>query len=33
MNEKTVEFIYDKSIGRPKRLQKNVFFLYAPERV
>ena len=33
MNEKTVEFIYDKLIGRPKRLQNNVFVLYAPERI
>ena len=33
MNEKTVKFIYDKSIRRPKRLQNNVFVLYAPQRI
>ena len=33
MNEKTVEFIYDKTIRRPKRLQNNVFALYASERI
>ena len=33
MNEKTVEFIYDKLMRRLKRLQNNVFVLYAPERI
>ena len=33
MNGKAVEFIYDKSIRRPRRLQNNVFVLYAPERI
>ena len=32
MNRRTVEFMYDKSTRRPKRLQNNVFVLYAPER-
>ena len=29
---KIVEFIYDKTIKRPKRLRNNVFVLYSPER-
>ena len=28
-----IEFIYDKTIKRPKRLQNNVFLLYSPERI
>ena len=32
MNGKTVGFIY-KSTRRPKRLQNNVFVLYASERI
>ena len=31
--EETVEFIYDKSTRRPKRLENNFFILYSPERV
>ena len=33
MNGEAVEFIYDKSVHRPKRLENNVFVLYTPERV
>ena len=33
MKRRAVEFIYDKSTRRPKRLQNNVFVLYRPERV
>ena len=33
MNGRAVEFIYDKSTRRPRRLQNNVFVLYAPERI
>ena len=29
----SVEFIYDKSTRRPRRLQNNVFVLYTPEKV
>ena len=32
MQEK-IEFIYDKTVQRPKRLENNVFILYAPERI
>ena len=32
MDEK-IEFIYDKKVQRPKRLENNVFILYAPERI
>ena len=28
-----IEFIYDKTIKRPKRLQNNVFVLHSPERI
>ena len=31
--EETVEFIYDKSMRRPKRLENNSFTLYSPERI
>ena len=31
--EETVEFIYDKTTRRPKRLENNVFILYAPEKI
>ena len=33
MNGGTIEFIYDKTTGRPKRLENNVFVLYTPERI
>ena len=29
---KIVEFIYDKTMKRPKRLRNNVFVIYSPER-
>ena len=32
MKEK-IEFMYDKTIRRPKRLENNVFILYTPERI
>ena len=31
--EEKIEFIYDKTTRRPKRLENNVFILYAPERI
>ena len=31
--EETVEFIYDKAMRRPKRLENNVFILYSPEKI
>ena len=31
--EEKIEFIYDKTTRRPKRLENNVFILYAPEKV
>ena len=31
--EEKIEFIYDKTVRRPKRLENNVFILYAPERI
>ena len=31
--EQKIEFIYDKTVRRPKRLENNVFILYAPERI
>ena len=31
--EETVEFIYDKTTRRPKRLENNVFILYSPEKI
>ena len=31
--EEKIEFIYDKTVWRPKRLENNVFILYAPERI
>ena len=30
---KIVEFIFDRTIKRPKRLQNNVFVIYSPERI
>ena len=30
--EEKIQFIYDKTTRRPKRLENNVFILYAPER-
>ena len=30
---KIVEFIYDKTMKRTKRLRKNVFVLYSPEKI
>ena len=31
--EEKIEFIYDKTTIRPKRLENNVFILYSPERI
>ena len=31
--EEKIEFIYDKTTRRPKRLENNVFILYSPERI
>ena len=31
--EEKIEFIYDKTTKRPKRLENNVFILYAPENI
>ena len=31
--EEKIEFIYDKTVQRPKRLENNVFILYAPEKI
>ena len=31
--EEKIEFIYDKTTRRPKRLENNVFILYTPERI
>ena len=31
--EEKIEFIYDKTTKRPKRLENNVFILYAPEKI
>ena len=31
--EEAIEFIYDKTTKRPKRLENNVFILYAPEKI
>ena len=31
--EEKIEFIYDKTTRRPKRLENNVFILYNPERI
>ena len=31
--EEKIEFIYGKTVRRPKRLENNVFILYAPERI
>ena len=33
MSERVVEFFYNESTRRPKRLQNNVFVLYAPEKI
>ena len=32
MNQ-TVEFIYDRTTRRPRRLKNNVFVLYSPKRI
>ena len=31
--EEKIQFIYDKTTRRPKRLENNVFILYSPERI
>ena len=31
--EEKIDFIYDKTARRPKRLENNVFILYTPERI
>ena len=31
--EEKIEFIYDKTTRRPKRLENNIFILYSPERI
>ena len=31
--EKAIEFIYDKTTRKTKRLENNVFILYAPEKI
>ena len=31
--EEAIEFIFDKTTRRPKRLENNVFILYAPEKI
>ena len=31
--EEKIQFIFDKTTRRPKRLENNVFILYAPERI
>ena len=33
MNEKFIEFTYDKTLKGPKRPQKNVFVLYLSKRI
>ena len=33
MSSKVIEFIYDKTLKRPKKLQNNVFVLYSPEKI
>ena len=33
MNGGTIEFIYDKTTRRSKRLENNVFILYTPEKI
>ena len=33
MNRNCIEFIYDKTTRRPRRLENNVFVLYSPERI
>ena len=30
---RTVEFIYDRTTRRPRRLKNNVFVLYSPKRI
>ena len=30
---RTVEFNYDRTVRRPRRLQNNVFVLYTPKRI
>ena len=31
--EEKIDFIYDKTTRRPKRLENNVFILYTPDRI
>ena len=31
MSKRFIEFIYDKTLKRPKKLQNNVFVIYTPE--
>ena len=33
MNEKFIEFIYDKTLQRPKTLENSVFVLHSPQRI
>ena len=33
MSNKVIEFIYDKTLKRPKKLQNNVFVLYSTPRI
>ena len=33
MSNEIIEFIYEKMLKRPKKLRKNVFVLYLPERI
>ena len=33
MNRNCIEFIYEKTTRRPRRLENNVFVLYSPERI
>ena len=33
MNTNFIEFIYDKTTRRPRKLENNVFALYLPERI
>ena len=33
MSNKVIEFIYNKTLKRPKKLQNNVFVLYSPPRI
>ena len=33
MDQKTIEFTYDRSTRRPKRLENHAFVLYSPQRI